>query len=58
MSVDFQIPLSRNDLMSCEGEHYVVKEVYSVVDLSFKIEGLYVAFELPSAYYRPGPLLF
>eukprot|EP00794_Sanderia_malayensis_P003745 gene3745-4267_t len=37
MSVQFQIPLTRNDLMSSDGENYVVKELYSNRELNSKV---------------------
>lgn len=40
MEVQFQIPLSRNDLLSCTGEYYAVKEIFSVREIGSKLEGM------------------
>ena len=39
MELPFQIPLSKNDLLSHSDEHYAVNEVYSVRDINLKFAG-------------------
>ena len=39
MDFTFAIPLSKDDLMSGDGEKYVVQEVYSVRTLSNRLDG-------------------
>lgn len=51
MDVQFQLPLSRNDLLSSNGEHYSVDEVFSVRELVPKLEGISLGpFGLDLAY--------
>ena len=53
MEVQFQIPLSRNDLLSCNGEYYAVNEVFSVREIGSKLEGMFrPSIKVPRVAYK------
>ena len=54
MEAQFQIPLSRNDLLSSNGEYYVVKEVYSVREIGPKLEGIHFGLLVSHYGYSNG----
>ena len=43
MEVNFRIPISKNDLLSSDGEYFAVNEVCSVREIEPRLEGMHSA---------------